>query len=1145
MTNIKHLSLKKANIRRTCRIMRVFLLFFMLGISVCFSNNSYSQSTKISLNLKNKTVKQVFSEIEKNSEFIFFYQDDIIDVNRRVTVNTDNATIEQILNEVLGATGNSYFVSDRSIYITKEASGNIVVEEDVVQQQKRQITGTVADKDGEPIIGANIVEKGTTNGTVTDIDGRFLLNVEEDAVLHISYIGYLSQDIQTEGRTAINIILQEDRQALDEVVVVGYGVQKKVNLTGSVASISADDIKDRVQPNVLSAIQGTTAGITIISRPGQTPTINFRGRGNLGTSAPLYVIDGAISSASFFADLDPNSIESISFLKDAASSAIYGSRAAYGVVLVTTKQGKLDNFNISYSGYYGFKMPTYKPEYVNSWEYAELFNEAQYNSNPSGGKNQGFSDEEIQWFRDGSKPDLYPNTNWADLIFRDHAPTTQHSLNFTGGSEKIRYYSGLGYLYDTENLKNRNNKRYNFNLSVSSDLTSWLTFHGKMKYIQRNRRVDGGTPSMANMLIVPSTFVAKHSNGDWGSVDAGRLASGTFIGGNPLRSYGDRNWSENKTSNSMYEIGLDLKPIKDLIISAQGVYQNTEYKGKSYTGTRDLVPNFLVPGTMVNGSGNSQNIMNMDWNSNTWLSSTLTANYIWTKGAHSFTALFGSAYEHYKYESLSASRENFPADSFTDMSAGATSGPNYKNGSSSTEYKMLSHFSRITYSLLDRYLVEVNFRADASSRFHKNNRWGYFPSFSAGWRISEEEFMSSTRSWLDNLKLRLSYGSLGNINNVDNYDYFQNYAASSNYTFDDTPVKGIQESKPANEKLSWEKVTMSDIGIDIDLWNGKLGITTDYYIKNTSDILLGYNVPRETGITTPPSQNIAKVRNKGFEFTLTHQNNIGKVNYTIGGNISFNKNSIIDLATSNDIINNMPNGVGKYILREGESIGAFYGFQTDGLYTQPDIDKGNYYKYGNVTPNPGDIKFVPQRDIEYGSAITNDDRTIIGNDVPKITYGLNISVMYQNFELSVFGQGVHGTDVGFEVYQLHPFFHGQDNPRRFHMQRWSESNPNPSAIYPRIYDASDPHTAYNRAFSSYSLFDSDYFRLKTITLGYFVPRNVLSSLNINSMKFFVTGENLLTFRADKKMKDFDPETAGSVISALGTKSMALGVNISF
>ena len=500
-----------------------------------------------------------------------------------------------------------------------------------------------------------------------------------------------------------------------------------------------------------------------------------------------------------------------------------------------------------------------------------------------------------------------------------------------------------------------------------------------------------------------------------------------------------------------------------------------------------------------------------------------------------------------------ASRQDFPADSFDDLSAGATSGSLYKNGSSMQEYKMFSYFGRINYTLMERYMLEANFRADASSRFHADNRWGYFPSFSAGWRISEESFMESTRHIIDNLKLRASYGTLGNINNVGNYDYFQNYGSrkisdvDAYYSFGDSPAKVIEETKPANPSLNWEKVALTDIGLDFDLWNGKLSGTADYYIKNTSNILLAYNVPLETGIANAPSQNVAKVRNRGFEFALAHRNTIGDVSYMISANIATNNNEITDLSSSNDIIKNLENGhgVAKYILREGESIGSFYGFKSDGLYTQEEIDAGHYYTYGGVTPNAGDTKFIPQRKLNWGEEITDNDRMIIGCEVPDFTYGINLSVNYKNFEFSIFGQGISGADVAFEVYQVHPFFHGQDNPRKYHMGRWTEANPNPHAIYPRIYTASSPHTTYNRAFNDYHLFDADYFRFKTMTLGYNIPKNVVSRLGISSLKVYLTGENLFTIRADKKMKDFDPEATSSTVRALGSKSLAFGVNVSF
>lgn len=399
--------------------------------------------------------------------------------------------------------------------------------------------------------------------------------------------------------------------------------------------------------------------------------------------------------------------------------------------------------------------------------------------------------------------------------------------------------------------------------------------------------------------------------------------------------------------------------------------------------------------------------------------------------------------------------------------------------------------------------------------------------------------------WLDNLKIRGSYGTLGNINNVGDYDYFQNYSSNHHYTFDDSDVMGIVESRPANASLGWEKVALTDFGIDATLFNGRLNITADYYIKNTSDILLRYNVPAETGITTEPSQNFGKVKNSGFEFAATYQGNIGKLKYTVGGNIATNRNRVVEMGDSNNKTVDASHII-KYILREGHPVGSFYGYQADGLYTQEEIDAGHYYTLGGVKPNAGDIKIVPQREgVEWGSAIKADDRTIIGKDVPDFTYGLNLSLNWKDFEFSAFGQGVSGTSVAFDVYGIHPFFHGMDQPRKFHLKRWTEENPNPHAAYPRIYSANSVHTTYNRNFNSSHLFDADYFRIKTLSLGYKVPDTMVKSWGLQSLKVFVTGENLFTFRADDRMEDFDPESASGVIYNLGTKSVALGVNVSF
>lgn len=1117
---------------------RFYKVILLLALLVPIT--TYATQGQIAVRGKSLTLKQVISQIEKNSAYIFFYKEADLSRTDKQDINCEGS-IEEILETILKKNDIQYVINGNEVILKSSDAAKTVPANAVLQQVKNvTIKGVIKDEAGETIIGASIIEKeNPNNGTVSDIDGKYTLTVSPKAKLIISYIGYIQQTITLKsGVSQYDCILKEDAHALSEVVVVGYGTQKKVNLTGSVASVNTEDIKDRVQTNVLSAVQGTVPGVTIISRPGADPSINFRGRGNLGTSAPLYVIDGAIADASFFANLDANSIESISFLKDAASSAIYGSRAAYGVVLVTTKQGKQNKMSVSYSGYVGFTNPTYTPDYVSSTQYAELYNEALYNSNPSNGKNQGYTEEEIGWFRDGSKPDLYPNTNWEDLILKKNVATTQHSVNFSGGSEKIQYFVGLGYVYRDNIIPNRNNQRYNLNTNISSNITNWLTIRTGVKYIHNVSDVTGGTPSLPNFAIVPSTFVARQTNGEWGSMNGGQPASTVFMTYNPLRQLSKKDWSNSKTSNTMYDLGFDIKPLKGLVISGQGVFKGYEYKYKAYTALQDDIKNYQT-GEAISGTGVVKNQMSMDWRSTTHMLYTATAKYDWTKDIHTIGALIGTSYEHYKYERLAGSREAFPTDGMTDMEGGSTSGPGYTNGAGSAENKMLSYFARINYSLMDRYLLEVNIRTDASSRFHQDKRWGYFPSFSLGWRLSEEAFMKRF-SWIDNLKVRASYGTLGNINNVGDYDYFQNYTTNGNYNFNGEPVKGISESKPANTTLGWERVELTDIGLDLDIFNGLFSVTADYYIKNTNDILLGYSVPWETGIGTVPSQNIGKVRNKGFEMAITHRKKINDFSYIIAANIATNSNEIIDMSTSNNKITD------KWILREGESIGSFFGYKTDGLYTQEDIDAGRYYKMSGIVPNAGDIKFLPIREgVEYKENITADDRTIIGNDVPDFTYGLNLNLQYKNFEFSVFGQGVIGTKVAFESYGLHPFFHGMDNPRAFHMNRWTEANPNPYADYPRIYSSSSPHTTYNRNFNDQHLFDADYFRIKTLTLGYAIPAHVIKSWGLSAFKVFVTGENLFTLRADKRMNDFDPETSGNVITTLGTKSVALGVNLTF
>ena len=1003
-----------------------------------------------------------------------------------------------------------------------------------IEQQTGICKGIVKDATGETVIGASVVVKGTTNGSITGIDGDFTLSgVPKGSTLVISFVGYVTQEIKFNGQ-ALDIVLKEDSKTLDEVVVVGYGVQKKVNLTGSVTAVGPEELTTHANTNLLATVQGQVPGVTIISRPGSDPAINMRGRGNLGTSAPLFVVDGAIADAGFFSSLDPNSIESISFLKDAASSAIYGSRAAYGVVLVKTKGGKEGKVKVSYDGTVSLKFATYTPKVLGSEWYARLSNEAALNENPNTAS-LPYTEEAIQKFRDGSDPDMYPNTNWYDLVLDDQAVMTKHSVSISGGN-KVKYYTSLGYMYDDKFTPGSSSNRYNLISNLSSDVNDWLSWRSNINYIQNTSDTETGGIAFVNLLTIPSTYVARQSNGEWGSYEGGKPAALVNMQRNPLRQLEEGGWNKSKSENTLINLAVDIKPIKGLVLTGEMIYKAYDYKYRVYEANRSKIKDF-VTGKELNSTDVTDSKMTYDWQENSRLTYNGLANYTWSNDIHSIGVLGGISYEHYQYQKQKSYRKKFPTNGMTDINGGSSAPEDMHTEGGTNEDKLMSYFARVNYSYKDRYLFEANLRADASSRFHKDNRWGIFPSFSAGWRVNQEEFMKDIH-WINNLKVRASWGQLGNINNVGQYDYFSTYAQGDNYNFEDAVTNGIIEAKPANVGLGWETVTVTNIGVDFDIFNGLLSFTGDYYDKQTKDILMSYPSPAEIGISSDykVSQNIGKVSNKGIEIAITHNNRIGDFSYSIGGNITKNWNKVKDLGVNDPMIED------PWIKKVGYAIGTFYGYRSDGLLTQEDIDNGNYITDGNSKPNAGDIKYV---DLDGDKKLTDKDRDYIGCDVPDITYGINLSMQYKGFDLSVFGQGVSGTKVRFYQEQAWAFS-DYASPREYHLKRWTVENPNPNAAYPRIYPRTSAHSTFNNKFSDFWLFDADYFRIKNITLGYTFQKNVVQSLGVEALKLYVAAENPFTIRADHRMEDFDPETAsGRGGNTRGTASLSFGVNLTF
>jgi len=1121
--------------RHGVRLFKRIRATFLCVLFSVFTASATGLAQSVHLDYTRAPLEKILGEMQAQTGYAFMWDKQQVRSAPLVDIHCNNTPIARALERCLSHTALTYSIYGKVIYI-KEKKAATVKDPALTSgvQRKKVVHGRVTDSTGNPIAGVSVIAVRTNKGTVTDSHGDFSIEADQGEDIRFSYVGFKTKTVTVSEKGDLHITLLAESSALDDIVIVGYGTQKKVNLTGSVVALGAAELQDRPNPNMLASVQGKIPGVTVISRPGETPSINFRGRGNLGESAPLYVINGAISSAMVFSNLDPNSIESISFLKDAASSSIYGSRAAYGVVLVTTKSGKAGKISIAYDGFVGLKSPTYIPDMLNAAQYAELYNEGQVNQ----GRKPLYSDEQIQKFKDGSDPDHYPNTDWFDLVLDKPVMTTQHSLSFSGGSEKVRYFTALSYLYDDQFMPGQSNKRYNLYTNLSADVASWLTIGSDVSYIRNESDRQNGATSNYHMMFEPPIMVARQSNGEWGSIAGGVPAMQTYMNYNPLREVSSRDWASGLTANTIFNVGFDLKPVKGLVISGKESYADAETKSKSYTALRDNIKLFET-GSEIPGTGNTSNQMSMSWGSTTRLISSFTAKYDWSNTVHSFTLLGGTSYEHNKYEGLSASRKNFPTDDLKDLSSGSAAGIDITNGGGLYEYNLNSYFGRLNYSYLDRYLLEADIRTDGSSRFYKDARWGVFPAVSAGWLISRENFMSRL-SWVNLLKIRASYGSLGNINNVGNYDYFQTYNNSLNYNFNDQFVQGMSEAKPANDKLSWEKVTIADLGLDLTLFDNQFNFTADYYIKNTDNILLGYNVPLEFGIINNPSQNIGKVKNTGLELSADFHHHIGQLKYSLGANAAFNKNKVMDLGASNNMISSAGEFI-NYIFQVGQPIGAYYGYVADGLYTQDEIDKGEYYRFGRE-PNAGDIKYVPQRaDVPYKSDISGEDRTIIGCDVPKMTYGLNLSLDYKNFGLSVYGQGVSGVDVAFENDALLPFFEG-GNARAFHMDRWTTEHPDTHAAFPRIYGGSSLDN-YNRNFSTYSLFDADYFRFKTISLSYSVPAALLKRYQIKSLRLFVNLENMFTIRADKRMKDFDPETASGRSLAIGTKTVSFGLNL--
>lgn len=978
------------------------------------------------------------------------------------------------------------------------------------------------------VIGASVVVKGTTNGTITDFDGNFSLDgIKKGDVIVISYVGYQTQEIKWNG-SPLNVILKEDSKTLSEVVVVGYGTQKKANLSGSVAMVDSKELENRPIQNVSSGLQGLMPGVAITGTngaPGQDAgKIRVRGIGTLNEAGPYILVDG-IETGTLSA-VDPNDIESISVLKDAASAAIYGSKAANGVVLITTKRGKTGQTKISYSGYLSFQNATNMIERMGSYEYASLLNQAL----EAEGMSKRFNDTELQKFKDGNDP-LYPDTDWYDLAYKTGVQH-RHNVNINGGSENVKYMASLGYLNQTGILPNAGREQFNARTNLDMKINKRLSARMNLSFIKNDYSdassayYGGSSDQIIRQLnLIAPWIVARYDDGTWGTISDGSPIAWLDSGMKVNRD----NYNFSGMAAVDYEIFDGLK------LTLQGAYvnnlQNYNYFQKyiKYNENKESDPSQLDERFYKWDRTNYDALLNYNKNF----------------GKHNIKGLLGWHTEKYNYKYQKAVRKKFPNNELTDMNAGDAS--TQSNEGYTAELAMISWFARINYDFAGKYLLEANIRADASSRFAEGHRWGYFPSFSGAWRISEEAFMESAKdSWLSGLKIRASWGQLGNQDalsgsNNDYYPALNTYNLDSKYAFGGSLNSGYYQRKYRLETISWEKASTWGVGVDFTLFN-KLNGSLDYYNRKTTGIIMDVTVPKEFALDAY-KDNVGSMRNSGIEINLSYNTKIGQVDFGIAGNFSYNKNEILDLGGGDP--NKYLDATDGYSQRNkvGEAMNSYYIYRADGFFNSQEEADAYTAKYGNPfgkTFKAGDLRYV---DTNKDGKLTADDREYCGSSDPKIIYGFNINAGWKGIDLSLMFNGAAGVKRLFDGYEVYGNFSGDAaHPATIWRDAWTPDNHD--ASMPRIFYDTNSASSSRSVQSDFWLQDTSYLRLKNLQLGYTLPKGWLNSVGVENIRIYYSVENLLTF--DKMKINIDPESTSQRLSSYPLlRTHAFGVNVTF
>lgn len=1108
-----------------------------------------------------------FRSLEEKFQVKFSYANKIVDGKKTLkSIETEGKSLIKTLDQILLPLGLKYEQINKGTFFILEkkamkkvdklgvsppsapqvnwtsSQSNISLSQTILKYNlEKTVSGTITDlSNNEPIPGVNVLIKGSSTGTVSGIDGTYRLEVpDNNAVLVFSSVGYLSEEVAVGNQTVIDKQLSPDLQQLDEIVVVGYGTQEKSKLVGSVSQVNSQAVNDRPVPQLRQALTGQMAGVTITQNSGQPGNqggaIQIRGVSSVNSSnAPLILVDGIPTSS--FNDIDPNVVENISVLKDASSAAIYGARAANGVILVTTKTANSDQLQVTYNGYAGIQVPTEYPEYVNSWEYAELLNE----SNANDDLPPAYSAEEIELFRNGNDPDNYPNSDFIGRVLKRQAAQTGHNITISNGVGSSNYLLSVGYLYQNGIIDENNYNRYNVRLNVVSEISDKLKLTSRLAGVQVYDEQPSGPATLGNansMLGIigqavryPSIYPIQLSNGDWGG---GFEQSGT-----PASFLASESFYKQRSTDLFLNMQLDWDILPDLQFSLIGGYTYFNNQWERFSASQQITPtNILGPADLrTNTAGRYYRT----------LQQLLTYNKI--LGDHEFSLLVGHTYETELFEESSAFRQGFPNNDITVLDVGSAEG--MQNSGRAEEWALDSYLARLRYSYQNKYLIEGVIRHDGSSRFPPAQKYATFPSVAVGWRISRENFLRNAESWLNELKLKASWGRLGNQTvNRDNggvYPYQNILQADFNYPFGNSINTGVALENITDSNLTWETTESLDIGIESSFLNNSVNFSATYFNRETFNILLspGSSVSSTLGFGVGV-QNSGRLQNEGFEFTLGYQGNQGDFTYSISSNLTILNNQMLDLGVGNI---KQPNGLigNGSDLFIGEPLDLYYGLVADGLFIdQADIDGYADQSAINTTPKPGDIRYKDINGpdgVPDGQVDATYDRNVLGSQIPKYNYGVTLGAGYKGFNLSVLLQGAAQVNGRLDNAAGYAFLNQGGIQRWQAEERWRPDNPSRNAGYPRLETIPNGGTP-NSLLSSFWVLNASYLKVRNVQLSYSLPTSILENVKLQALQIRFSGENLLNFHNYRD--GWDPELNTSLNYYPILRNYTVGIKATF